>query len=179
MRQQVVKQGAVGSTNWLFVDPRRNNDFNVGLTTTIETAATLTYDVEITSDANSQERHQKVSISRSTTTATVTLVGHGLKTGDNVIVFDSNYTNHTPESNLEGRHDITVTTLNAFTYPVADTGATSAIARLISFSVSDHATIAASSAAESSSQTTPVSAFRLNVTAYTDGFVELTVLQQG
>lgn len=180
MRQQVVTQGAAGATQWLFVDNRRfGTDFNVGLQTTLASGSTLTYDVELTKDRNTKERWKKVSIARVTTTATVTLTDHGLKTGDNVVIFDTNYTNHNPESNLEGSFDITVLTANTFTYTVADTGQTSAIGRLISFNVVDHASIAGETTAQTGVQTEPVSAIRLNVTAYTDGAVTLTALQQG
>lgn len=180
MRQQVIKQSAAGSSKWLFVDNRRfSSDFELGLQTTIESGATLTYDVELTTDRNTNVRWKKASISRTTTTATVTLANHGLKTGDNVIIFDTNYTNHNPETNLEGSFDITVTGVNTFTYTVTDTGQTAAICRLISFNVFDHADIAAETTAQQGVQSTPVSAVRLNVTAFTDGFVELTVLQQG
>lgn len=180
MRQQVVTRGALGSSKWLFTDNRRfSTDFNVGLQTTLANGATLVYAVQTTKDRNAKTRWQKVSITRVTTTATITLANHGLKTGDNVIIFDTNYTNHNPEPNFEGSFDVTVLSTSTFSIAVSDTGQASSIGRLISYSVSDHDVIVDEFAATESSQTDPVSAVRLNVSAYTDGDVTLTALQQG
>lgn len=179
MRQQTVTLSAAGSSKWLLVDPRRFQDFNANLAVTLDNTANLTYDVELTLDANSNQRWQKATIARTGTTATVTLADHGLKTGDNIQVFDTNYTNHNPEPNLEGSFDITVTGDDTFTYTVVDTGQTSAIGRIISFSVFDHASLAGETTEQSGVQNDPVSGIRLNITAYTAGSATLTVLQQG
>ena len=180
MRQQVITQDAAGTSEWLPVDNRRHgNDFNASLAVTLETASTLTYDVDLTYDRNSVVRWQKVTLSRTTTTVTATLVDHGLITGDNVEIFDSNYTNHNSEPNFEGRFDVTVVDKDTFTYTVADTGQTSGIARLVSFRVVKHPTLQGDTTAQVGIQNEPVSAIRLNVTAFTAGSATLTVLQQG
>lgn len=174
MRQQVVTLSAAGASQWLFTDPRRFLSFQTGLVVTLDSTANLTYDVELTLDANSQERHQIISIARVTTTATVTLVDHGLAVGDNVTVFN------TGESNLDGSHDVaTVVDDDSFTYTVADTGAASAEGKLISFRVIKHPTLQGDTTAEAGVQDSPVTAIRLNITAYTAGSATLTVLQQG
>ena len=179
MRPQVVRLDNVGTSQWLFVDPRRNQDFQVSLAVTLDVSSTLTYDVDLTYDLNTVERWQDVSIARVTTTATVTLIGHGLATGDNVQVFDTNFIGHNPESNLEGRFDVTVIDKDNFSYTVANTGQTSAIGRIISFRVFKHPTLQGDTAAEGGTQDSPVAAARLNVTAFTQGAATLTVLQQG
>lgn len=179
MRQQIVTLSAAGSSKWLFVDPRRFQEFQASLAVTLDSTANLTYDVEFTLDANSKERWQRATIARVTTTATVTLVDHGLATGDNVQIFNTNANSSNPEPNLEGRFDVTVVDDDTFTYTVADTGQTSADALVLSFKVFDHATIAGETTSQTGSQDTPVTAFRLNITAYTAGSATLTVLQQG
>lgn len=179
MRQQVVRLDDLGFSQWLPVDNRRfSTEFQVGLQANLDDLSDLTYNVEVTKDLFSKERDQRCTIARVTTTATVTLIGHGLKTGDNVIIFDTNYTNHNPELNLEGSLNVTVVDKDTFTYTVVDTGQTSAIGRIITFVV-NQTNISGETLAVTDSTTDPVSAFRLNVTAFTAGAVTLTVLQQG
>ena len=63
-----------------------------------------------------------VTITRSVNTATVTHTGHGLKTGDQVVIRGAN------ELEYNGIKTITVTTVNAYTYTVTGTPATPATA---------------------------------------------------
>ena len=181
MRQQVTTLSAAGQSPWLFMDSRRyNGRFNASLATTLSQAANLTYDVELTYDQNSKERDQQVSISRASTVATVTLADHGLRANDSVILFDSNFTSHNPNSNFEGVFQVVTTPNdNTFTITVADTGDTSGIARLRSFRVFKHPTLQGDTIGEGGIQNEPVTAVRLNVTSYTTGSITLTVLQQG
>lgn len=180
MRQQVITQGSAGASQWLTTDTRRHgNDFSASLAVTLEPASNLTYDVDLTYDRNANARWQRVTITRVTTTATATLVDHGLQTGDNVIIFDSNYTNHSPESNFEGSFDVTVVDKDTFTYTVTDTGDTSGIARIITFRIVKHPTLQADTSGEVGIQNEPIAAARINVTTYTAGSATLTVLQQG
>ena len=181
MRQQVTTVSAAGQSPWLFVDSRRyNGRFNASLAVTLSQAATLTYTVELTYDQNSKERDQQVSISRAATVATITLNDHGLQVGDSVVLFDSNFTTHSPESNFEGVFQVATTpTDNTYTITVANTGTTSGIARQRSFRVFNHPTLQGDTADEGGVQNEPVTAVRLNVTSYTGGSAQLTVLQQG
>ncbi len=180
MRQQVVTRNEAGTTKWLQVDNRRHGtEFNTSLAVTFDTDGNLTYDVDLTYDRFDQNRYQKVTLARVTTTATATLVGHGLVTGDNVEIFDTNYTNHDSETNFEGSFDVTVVDKDTFTYTVANTGATSAIGRAITFRVVKHPTLQGDTSAQVGIQNEPVSAVRLNITAFTAGSATLTVLQQG
>ena len=182
MRQQVVTLDAVGTSKWLQTDNRRHGtEFNTSLAVTFDSAGfgQITYDVDLTYDRFDQSRYQKVTISRVTTTATVTLNDHGLSTGDNVEIFDTNYTTHDPESNFEGSFDVVVIDVNSFRYTVANTGATSAIGRAITFRVVKHPTLQGDAVAQAGIQNEPVSAVRLDVTALSAGKATLTVLQQG
>lgn len=183
MRQQVTTLDAVGVSPWLLVDNRRHGtDFNLGIRVDLQTASNLTYSVEATKDRNALERVRgDLSIARVTTTATATLLAHGLKTGDSIIIYDTNFTTHNPESNLEGLFTITVVDEDTFTYTVVDTGAAAANpARILTFSVHDLSpALTANTTADNDSLTEPVSAVRLNITAFTAGSAKLTVLQQG
>ena len=184
MRSQVTTVSAAGQSPWLFLDTRRyNGRHNTSLAVTLSQAANLTYDVELAYDQNTQERIQKISVSRVTTTATAQLASgnHGLRTNDSVVIFDTNYTSHAPEPNFEGVFQVASTPNDTqFTYTVADTGAASAKeARLLIFKVFKHPTLQGDTVGEAGIQNEPVSAVRLNVTAYTAGEATLTVLQQG
>lgn len=181
MRQQVTTLSAAGVSSWLFSDNRRHGtDFNASLAVTLSQAANLTYDVELTYDRNDINRVNKVSIARVTTVATVTLADHGLRVGDSVVIFDTNYTSHNPEPNFEGTFQVVTTpTDDTFTITVVDTGQASSIGRLMSFKVFKHPTLQGDTVGEAGIQNEPVSAIRLNVTAHTLGDATLTVLQQG
>lgn len=183
MRQQVVKLDQVGVSPWLFTDNRRHGtDFNLGIQVTLAPASTLTYSVEATKDRNAVERvRSDLSIARALTVATGTLLDHGLKTGDSARIYDTNFTAHNPESNLEGLFTITVVDKDTFTYTVADTGAAAASpARILTFNVHAlQAALTAETAAANAAVVEPLSAVRLNVTAFTAGSAQLTVLQQG
>lgn len=181
MRQQVTTLSAAGVSPWLFADNRRHGtEFNTSLAVTLSQAADLTYDVELSYDRNDINRYQKVSISRAATVAIVTLVDHGLQVGDSVVIFNTNYTTHNPEPNFEGTFQVVTTpTDDTFTITVANTGDTAAIGQLLTFKVFKHSTLEGTIADETGVQNDPVSAVRLNVTAYTSGDATLTVLQQG
>lgn len=180
MRQQVTTLSAAGVSSWLLMDNRAHGDFTVSLAVTLSQAANLTYDVELTYDRNDINRHEKVSIARALTVATVTLADHGLKVGDSVVIFDTNYTSHSPEPNFEGTFQVVTTpTDDTFTITVANTGTTAAIGRLLPFRVFKHLTLEADTTEQQGTQNDSVSAIRLNVTGYTAGDATLTVLQQG
>lgn len=180
MRQQVTTLNAAGVSPWLFMDNRRLHDFESSLAVTLSQAANLTYDVEMTYDQSALSRDQQISIARVTTTATITLVNHGLRVEDSVVIFDTNFTTHNPEPNFEGTFQVATTPNdNTFTITVADTGAASAIGRLRSFTVFKHPTLQGDTSGEGGIQNDPVTAVRLNITAYTTGSAKLTVLQEG
>lgn len=166
---------AQGSTRWLFQQAGESSlKFVVSIAVTLNSTANLTYDVELTKDRNTRDRWQKISVARATTTATVTLVDHGLAVGDNVQVFN------TGDSNLDGSFDVaTVTDDDTFTYTVEDTGATSAEGQLISFRVIKHPTLQGLTTAQAGVQRSPVSGIRLKVTNFTVGRADITTLQQG
>lgn len=182
-RQQVVKLDNVGFSPWLFMDNRAlRNPFNVGVQVTLAPNSNLTWSVEATKDRQGITRiRSDLSIARALTVATATLLDHGLKTGDNVVIYDTNFTTHNPESNLEGRFDITVVDKDTFTYTVVDTGAAAASpARIQTFNVHElNGGLTNGTTGANELVTEPVSAFRLKVTAFVQGSATLTLLQQG
>lgn len=188
MRQIIKNVSSATNSGWVFVDSRRYTEQQIGFEVSLSQLATLTYDVEYTVDQNSKERWNNVSITRAAGVATVTLADHGLKVGDNVQLFDSNYTNHSPNTNFEGSFDVaSVPTDDTFTIAVAASGDTTGIARAITFSVVDHPTVNGETTAQQGSfnpaasddMPAVISGVRLNVTAYTDGAATLKVLQSG
>jgi hypothetical protein len=168
--------------------------FGIGLGVILSEDGALTYSVDFTFD-NPQVFSQpidpfgSVSISRSGTVATVTDtgqngLGHGLTTGDSVVlkgtgsaVLDSPVTT---QANAAGDFGWTVASTPSpitWTYTVANSGPTTAIAQVARMRVFPHATLTALTARANGSLNYPVQAVRLRVSAYTAGFADLTVLQ--
>jgi hypothetical protein len=162
--------------------------FGVSLGVVLSEDATLTYSVQFTLDAL-DNRQDGVSVSRTTTTATVTDagplgLGHGLSTGDNVIIKSTGSTYLDSPLATYGTGDLGVQvastpTNKSWTYAVTNAGASidtnsTTVVRLRVFT---HATLVALTARANGTLNYPVSAVRLNVTAYTSGFASLRVLQ--
>ncbi len=126
---------ASGTTN---LDSTKMSTPNGGTVTIIDTAG-LTFTVrDIVTNALIQNARVYVtadsggplpsdtstSMTRSTTTLTCTDTAHGMRTGDEIIVDNSS------EPLWEGRHTITVTGANTYTYTVANSGSASGSAEV-------------------------------------------------
>ena len=171
MRPTSVTLSAAGISKWIPVNEVQIA-FGIGLAVTLSTGASLTYSVQHTFDDPVADFRQ-VSLSRSTTTATVIDNGHNLVTGDCVVVTGSG------DTNLDGTYTITVVDANTYTYTVANTGATagSMYTNVRTFRVFNHATLAAQTTRGDGNYAFTIQAIRLNVTSWTAGSATLTILQ--
>jgi hypothetical protein len=193
MRPIRVTVTAVGNSQWIPLDYLQNA-FAVALAIIPWSTVTGTpsYTVQHTFDDLGAPKLQTdlVSISRTTTTATVTDLGpdglgHGLSTGDNVILWGTNSTNldspKTAVANEQGDlgWDVTVTGNTTYTYTVANSGPTAAqgyVRRLRVFSNDDSRLVAASTRVDGN-YGFPPRACRLKVTTQAAGAVDFLVLQ--
>lgn len=192
MRPQKVTLNAVGYSQWIPID-YISTWFGVTLACIPSEDANLTYSAQLTLDTPYQEglsNATNVSISRSTTTATVTdpgpdNLGHGLSAGDSVIVngTGSKYLDSPAAPYGIGDPGVTVLsgglTSTAWTYTVSNAGPTADVGttQLKRLRVFSHATLAAQTTRQNGSINYPVQAVRLYVSAYSAGFVDMIVLQ--
>jgi hypothetical protein len=172
MRPVVLTLGAAGVTPWVPVNYIQNG-FLLGMSGEMTSGGGLTWAIQYTMDDLGQE-FRPVSISRSTTTATVTDPDHRLSVGDSIIVAG------TGSSNLDGTYAVaSIVDANSYTYTVANTGAAAGgvNSKLKSLRVLTHATLTDQTASAAGSLAYPVRAVRGAVTAYTSGKIDFTFLQ--
>lgn len=186
MRPVKVTLNAVGVSQWIplsYVQP----SFGVGLgIAPWYNASGLTCHVEHTFDDLTAVHN--IQVTRSGTTATVfdpgkLGLGHGLSTGDCVIVRGSGSTVlnspvPTIGSGLVG-NTVTVTGVNSYTYTVANSGPTAdqGVTQVTELRVFTHDVLTAVSTRTDGNYQFPVRACRLNVTALVAGGVEFFVLE--
>ncbi len=178
MRPIKVTQAAAGASPWIPLDYLQR-PFNVSLTVTFsEDASGITASVEFTTDnpnPGRKEANPVVSLTRTTTAATLTLANdHGLSTGDSVTVYGSG------SSNLDGTYAVASTpTSKSLTYTVLNSGATVGAnsTQAILFHVFPHDFLAGLTARADGNFAFPVTAVRINNTAWTAGSTTLEVLQ--
>lgn len=169
MRAAKVTVAAQANSPWVPIDTNLV-PMNLGLGVIPNSTANLTYSVQHTFD--SFENPRSIAIARAGTTATVTDVAHGLSTGDSVVITGSG------DSNLDTQiADITVTSVNAYTYTVANTGLTVAQAVALNLRVFPHSTLATQTARADGNYSFPIRACRLRVSAYVAGSVDMIVVQ--
>lgn len=172
MRPKRVTVGSQTVSPWIPLN-RLQDPFNVALAVTLSSGASLTFKVQHSFD-DPQETYA-CSITRSTTTATVTLTDHGLVANDSVTVVGAG-------APLDGTFTVaSVVDANSFTYTVANSGVAISApgSKLVKHRVFDHETMVGKTANEDGNFAFAVAATRLNVTAYTSGKATLTVLQGG
>lgn len=171
MRSISRRLTAAGASAWIVLDRNKRN-FGVGLSFVPSSGSTLTGAVQHTFD----DFYSKsgVTIARVTTTATVTKVNHGLSVADYVIVEGAG-------APLDGEFAVAaITDADNFTYTVVDSGVTSAPrARIGTARVFDHETMVSMTTRTDGNYALPAAACRLKLTAYTIGFADLVVIQQG
>ena len=173
MRPQYVRCDAAEFTRWVPLN-RYSSTFGVGLGVIFADGATLTCEVQHTFD-DIYAKRTDFSISRTTTTATATMVNHGLAVGSWVKVTNAG-------APLDGEFAVaSITDFDHFTYTVANSGATasSGNASIQSARVFAHDALTALSANADGNYEFPPVACRLNCSAYTDGFVELAIISAG
>lgn len=109
----ILNTATTGSTPWHRTDDKQD-PFNLGFSVTVQ--GTGTYTVEH-GFANFNDR-KSPKITRSTTTATLTLPDHGLQVGDSLVVGAAG-------APLDGTYPVaSVVDANSVTYTVANSGAT-------------------------------------------------------
>lgn len=171
MRPVSVVLGAAGNSPWIPINYLQVPN-NIGFAVTLSSGASLTYTVQHTFDDVSIDALRLVSISRTTTTATVTDPDHGLSVGDSIMIRD------TGSSNLDGTYSVaSVVDANTYTYTVANTGATAATGKVKSFRVFNHEDVASKTDRQDGNYAFPVRAIRLNISTYASGKATLTILQ--
>lgn len=164
---------AAGFGGWMVLDMRRVY-FDTALAVVLSSGATLTYTVQHTFDPVATEL-ENVVITRSGTTATLLWPNHGLSVDDSVTVAGA-------LAPFDGTFAVaSVVDDDTITYTVLNSGATRNApgAKFSLQRVFAHATLAGLSARGQGNYAFPPIACRLNVTAYTDGFADLLIVQGG
>ncbi len=190
MRPVRVTLNAAGYSQWVPVD-YIEAWFGIGVAVVLSEDGNLTYTVQHTFDyeyIDPADNTSLVTIARVGTVATVTDtgpwgIGHGLTTGDNVIIKGSGSPNLDSPASLFGQGDVGVNIAltpspTTYTYTVANSGPTTDggnchVARRRIFA----STLAAQTARGTVTYNYPVRAIRLYVSIYTAGFADMTVLQ--
>lgn len=174
MRPVEVTLGAAGFSPWIPVNRMiPQGEFAIGLGVKLTSGASLTYSVQHTMD----DLHvitQSFSISRSTTTATVTQTDHRLSVGDWILVENGG-------APFDGEFAVAaITNANVYTYTVANSGATSlasGVGTLHTGRVFEHATLTGLTASANGNYAFPPWAARLYISTYSSGKATLTLLQ--
>lgn len=170
MQAAYITQGAAGFSSWIPVDSFLNSP-GVALGCSISSGGSLTYKVQHTFDNFTD--YTPVGLTRSTTTATMVFPSHGLTTNDSIVVIGAG-------APFDGTYAVaSVTDANTITYTVANSGATAAQGRCVRTRVFDHASITGKTANSDGNYAYPITACRINITAYTGGNVTLAVRQGG
>ena len=165
MYPRIVNQGAAGASDWIVTDWRSHGNGLVAAF--LDEAGAMTYKVQYTIDNLNAEPDQ-VSFSRTTTTLTVTDTAHGLKAGDYVALIDSDFI---------GTYTVqTAPSVDTYTLTVANSGATSGVAKRVKARVFDSTNITGKTADAWENISFPCRGVRVNVTAYTSGSVNLEYL---
>jgi len=177
MRPQSVSVSSATTSAWVPLD-RAQAAFGVGFNVDLDsTASGITFSIEHTFDDLGTIKVG--TIARSGTTVTVTTGAvHNLNTGDSVIVLNANQL--TGAAGLDGQQTVTVSSSTVFTYTSGTSGtvATSPMSvQLILLRVQPNSTITGNSASVDGNYAFPITAMRLNVSAWTAGTATLTVNQ--
>jgi hypothetical protein len=153
-KSYTLSTAATGATPWHTCDYRAN-PFSVAFQVDIA-GNTGTYTVE---HGFCDMVVAQGKISRTTTTATVTLKDHGLAVGDSVVVTNGG-------APLDGTYAVaSVTDVNTFTYTVANSGATAApSANILRIRVMPHSSIAAQTTSKDGNYAYPVQMVRARCT---------------
>lgn len=186
MRPVRVSVNAAGTSQWIPVDYLQVA-FGIGLgVIPSEDAATVSYTVQHTFDSMVSPTRQ-VSWTRVTTTMTVTDtgpagLGHGLSTGDSVILKGSGTASLDSPMAAIGMGDLgwtVASTPSSITYTVTVTnaGPAAGVAVATNLRVFDHSTLAAASTRQDGYYAFPPTAVRLKLSTLAAGFVDLYLIQ--
>ena len=173
MRPATVRVSSATFSPWIPLN-RMSSAFGVAIGVKLPATGSLTYSVQHTFD-DIYERTQAFSISRTTTTATVTKTTHGLSVGDWLLVTGAG-------APLDGEYLVaSVTDADTFTYTVLNSGVTASpgTAWMQTARVFPHEDLAAKTASDDGNYAFPPRACRLRVTTYSSGFADMTVIAGG
>lgn len=147
---------------------RYPSSFSVALGLIFSSNKNLTAQVEYTLDPLED---QPCNLSRTTTTATLKLVNHGLSVGDSVVVSEA-------PAPFVGTYAVaSVVDQDTITYTVANSGATSAYdAKVKPLRVFVHPVLNGITANADSNFSAPPTACRVRATAYTAGYVDFDII---
>lgn len=173
----LLRQGAAGFSTPIPVD-YRSTPFAIGLIGIPSSNATLTWGVQHTFDDPGPDGAGPVTYSQATTVITVTdlrtvngVQGHGLSVADSVFL---NGIAGTPDGPYQVA-TVTSQTVYTVTSTVNQTAAGSAIAH--NFRWSNHVSLVTQTGRLDGNYAFPIRAIRLNVSAYTAGYIDLIALQ--
>ena len=169
MRPVTVRLSAVGNSPWVQLS-QYTSSFGIGLGVKLSSNGNLTYTIQHTFD----DIHLRAdtTLSRVTTSLSVKKINHGLSTND--------WAQLSGTPIWDGEYAVaSVTDQNTFVVTVADTGVTSGVGFVQTARVFNHAELAAETASADGNYQFPPTACRLNVSVYTAGYVDLTVVSGG
>lgn len=172
MRSISTTVGSAAASSWIPCNLHAST-FQIGLGVTLTSTVNLTYSVQHSFD--NPDANLPCYITRSTTTATLTLVDHGLTTSDSIIVKGAG-------APLDGTYAVaSVSSADVITYTVSNSGVTisgsqATVAPMRTF---NHSILASKTTAADGNYAFPVAAIRLNVSSYTSGKATLTFIQSG
>lgn len=176
MRRYQAILTAAGVSPWFTAEYQRT-PFSIGFGCSISSGASLTYSVQHSFDDPSAnlQIYPAGSLTRSTTTATLTYTNHNLVVGDSLIIrnagapFDGTYT-------VAG-----VTNANVITFTVANSGATTANIQC-TFSpirVFNNSVTVAQTTSTDGNYAFNVSLIRAKITSYSSGQLVFNLIQGG
>ena len=184
MRPIATRLIAAGYSPWIPVN-RLQLAFGLALNVKFSSNKNLTCTVQYTLDDpnstsvdagfTSANKTQAFTMSRTTTSLSITKTNHGLSVGD----WAQSWGNGGANLNDEWRAVASITTQDVFVVTVADSGlsAGNGVGWLQTARVNPHATLASLTADASGNLAFPVWGVRLYVSSFTAGYVDLEVLQ--
>jgi len=174
MRIATRRLTAAGFSDWITLDYHVSG-YGVGLGIVPSSNANLTYNIEHTFDDLSIF-NTVTTLSRTTTTATLTFANHGLTAGDWIFVSNSG------NPVMDGSFTVaSVVDQNNITYAVTNSGSTTGlVGTKFSFGrIFQHAVLTAQTGRQNGNYAFPPYATRINVTAFVAGYVDYTAIQMG
>jgi hypothetical protein len=177
MRPQSVSVSSATTSAWVPLD-RAQAAFGVGFNVDLNsTSSGITFSVQHTFDDLGKKQIGTISRALDVVTVTTGTV-HNLNTGDSVTVLNANQI--TGASGLDGQYTVTVSSPTVFTYtsPVSGTVSTTSMSvEMILLRVQPHSSIIGNTASVDGNYAFPITAMRLNVSAWVAGTATLTVNQ--
>lgn len=172
MRPTSVRVSSAAASAWIPLN-RYATSIAIALGVVFSSNKNLTVTVDYATDPLVP---QPCKVTRVTTTATLTLVNHGLSIGDSIVVSQAG-------APFDGTYAVaTVTDQNVITYTVTDSGSTGAGGNLVGnpqvipLRVQAHPVLSGITANADSNFSVPPTVCRLRCSSYTAGYADLNVV---